>query len=199
MMKLPKEKRDRIILVGTVTLALSLGLWQGVIKTRGARIATQRIALQKQREQLSEAREWIERAQKVEQDMEETTGALRVLEERMAPAIDQYAWSYLMLDQARQGHQVEVVDVTRPQIGPVRLLPSFPYQAAYFTVSGRAYYDEFGRFLADFENNHPYFSVQSVELSRRGASSTDAARPAAERELLAFKLDIVALIKPATP
>jgi hypothetical protein len=196
-MKLSKEKRDRIILLAVVTLGLSWGLWHFVVSTRSTRLGAQQAELEKQQNLLAQARDWIERAQSVEKEMTESLARLAEVEDGLANRTDPYAWSYLLLDQIRQSHPTLVrLDVAgKPSIGPTRLLPNFPYDATTFTVVGRGYYHDFGKFLADFENDYPYFRVENIELTPQ-SSTTDPSLERVELEMLNLKFDVVALLKP---
>jgi Tfp pilus assembly protein PilO len=196
-MKLSKARRDRLILVVLVTLAVSWGLWQFVITTRSGRLSAQRVELDKQRSQLSEAVDWIERAQSVERELTEALAGLAKVEEGLAGRADPYAWSYLLLDRIRRNNPaLRRLDVAgKPAVGPVRLLAGFPYEATTFTVVGLGHYHDFGRFVADFENEHPYFRVENIELTPQ-SSIADAAATLDEREMLNLKFDVVALLKP---
>ena len=115
----------------------------------------------------------------------------------MAPGVNVYTWAQELLVKARVGHEVSIIDVTRPSKGEVGLLAQFPYEAANFQVRGAAYYHDFGKFLADFENQFPYFRVQSLLLGVSGESALGA-EPSARvgEEKLQFKIDIVTLIRP---
>lgn len=196
-MKLSKDKRDRIILVAIVTVALTWALWQLVISTRNTRLVAQRTELEKKQNQLAEAKEWIERAQSVEKQMTESLASLATLEEGLAGRVDPYAWSYLLLDRIRQQNPALTrLDVAgKPSVGPARLLPDFPYEAATFTVVGRGYYHDFGRFLANFENEYPYFRVENIELTSQ-SSVADTQVAGNELEMLNLKFDVVVLLKP---
>ena len=116
----------------------------------------------------------------------------------MAPGVDLYSWARQLLDKARAGHEVNIIDVTRPSKGEVGLLAQFPYEAANFSVRGAAYYHDFGKFLADFENQFPYFRVQNLSLTAgsEGTAGADSSGSRAGEEKLSFKMDIVALVKP---
>jgi hypothetical protein len=196
-MKLSKEKRDRIILVVMLTLGVSWGLWQFVITSRSARLKAQQVEFANQEAQLLQARDWIERAQAVEKETSEALAALSRVEEGLARRDDPYAWSYLLLDRIRQSHPaLKNLDVAgKPAVGPVRLLPTFPYEATTFTVVGRGYYHDFGRFLADFENAYPYYRVENIELTARSPGA-DSEATLDEPEMLSLKFDIVALLQP---
>jgi hypothetical protein len=197
-MKLSKEKRDRILLITLFTVAGCFVLWHLIIKPKAVQVAGHTARLAQAEKQLSDATSWIERAQVVQTALEAATTELQEREERLASPLDTFAWSRVLLDQARSKFPVDIIDVTRPQVGPMRAIPGFPYRAATFTVNGRAHYHHFGQFLADFENQHPYFRVENIELSRRSAAGSDAPGSTSETELLSFKMDIVALMRPTT-
>jgi hypothetical protein len=196
-MKLSKDKRDRIILTIMLTLGVSWGLWQFVVTSRSARLKAQREEYVNQEAQLVQARDWIERAQAVEKEKVEAVAALNQVEAGLARRDDPYAWSYLLLDKIREKHPaLRNLDVAgKPAVGPVRLLPGFPYDATTFTVVGRGYYHDFGRFLADFENEYPYYRVENMELTAR-STAADSEATLDGPEMLGFKFDIVALLQP---
>ncbi|HYV27929.1 MAG TPA: hypothetical protein VFA77_10375 [Candidatus Eisenbacteria bacterium] len=194
MAKLSKEKRNQIIAVVLGTLAVGAGLWYGVIKTRRQSIEDTRKRLETMQNKLESARNYVKKADQVEADMERAVEKLKTIEGDMASGVDLYSWSYALLEKARTGEDVEIVEVTRPLRGEVGLLPQFPYDAAIFTIKGIGYYHDFGKFLADFENKYPYFYVQNPTL---GSEPTpDIASGRIGKEKLLFKMDIVALIKP---
>lgn len=195
-MKLTKDKRDRIILITMITVAFCFGFWHMVIKSRTAGIASEQARLEQEEKRLAEAETWIERAQPIMADLEFATAELERRERELASPTDTFGWSLLFLDRVRQGHELDIVDVKRPQLGPVRIIPQFPYRAATFTINGLAHYHDFGGFLAEFENLHPYFRVENIELSRRSTSGGEFAQRGAGGEMLSFKMDIVTLLRP---
>src|SRR6185312_15753123 len=197
MARLSKDKRDKLILVAIGTIAISVGLWLGVVRTRNDQLKTSRTALGKARDKLDKARKVVSLAAQAQADMEAATNKLGLIEETMASG-DLYSWAYLLLEKARGGHDVNIIEVARPAKGEVGVLAQFPYEAAIFSVRGMGYYHEFGKFLADFENRFPYFRVQNLSLSGGSEGSTGASSSVAQsgEEKLSFKMDIVALIKP---
>jgi hypothetical protein len=70
------------------------------------------------------------------------------------------------------------------------LLPQFPYKQATITIGGAALFYDFGQFVADFENQSPY--VRILNLSLEPIPSLGSV----EQEKLAFKMDVVFLVKP---
>jgi Tfp pilus assembly protein PilO len=72
--------------------------------------------------------------------------------------------------------------------GDMTMLPNFPYKQASMTVAGKAHYHDLGRFLADFENRFPHIRILNLGLDVDGNPQ--------EVEMLAFRMDIVTLVKP---
>ena len=197
MALLSKDKRDRLILLIIGTIAVVLGLWYGVIRTRRERLEDTNTRRDAVIDKLEKARARVKLAEKVEADLEAATKKLRAIEDTMAPGVNVYTWAQELLVKARVGHEVSIIDVTRPSKGEVGLLAQFPYEAANFSVRGAAYYHDFGKFLADFENQFPYFRVQNLLLGTSAESALGAEASArVGEEKLQFKIDIVTLIRP---
>lgn len=197
MPRLSKDKRDKLILVAIGTIAIVVGLWLGVVRTRNDQLRISGTTLTKAKDKLDKARNVVRLAAQAQAEMEAATNKLGLIEETMASG-DLYSWAYLLLEKARGGHDVNIIEVARPAKGEVGVLAQFPYDAAIFSVRGLGYYHEFGKFLADFENRFPYFRVQNLSLSGGSEGSTGASSSVAQsgEEKLSFKMDIVALIKP---
>lgn len=195
MTKLSKEKRDRLIMVIVGSLVIAIGIWYGFIRTRSNQLKESGSKLAAAQDKLERAKSRIKQAEQMETAREEATRRLRVYEDGMAPG-DLLSWSYVLLDKARAGQEIEVIEVTRPQTNEVGVLPAFPYTATTFSVRGRADYHDFGKFLADFENRFPYFRAQNLTLGTASESGPETATTRGGREKLHFKMDIVALVKP---
>jgi len=195
MIRLSKEKLNRLILVIIGFLVIAGSIWYLVIKSTSSRLAQSGSALAAAKDKLERYRNWVKQADQMEAAAEEATRQLREFEDGMAPA-DLVSWSYVLLDKAKAGQAVEITDVTRPQTGQVGVLPDFPYTAATFTVQGNSHYHDLGKFLADFENKFPYFRVQNLSVGAASGGGPETATATVGKEKLYFKMDIVALIKP---
>jgi hypothetical protein len=203
-MKLPKEKKDRLTLVVVCGFAICVGIWFGLIQTRRTALNLTQTKLTRARNLLDQENTWLKKADSIETEMERTLKVVQEIEANMASANDPFAWSYVFLDKARSGHDnIEIREVLRPEKKEsdrkkeVGIFADFPYNAVVFTVSGAAYYHEFGDFIADFENRFPYFRIQNISLSNPsepGAGAEGSTRLAKEK--LLFRMDVVALIKP---
>jgi Tfp pilus assembly protein PilO len=198
MARLSKEKRDRLILVIILTVAISIGLWYGIITTRKERLKETRAAIRTVIDKLEKAKNLVKQTGKAEDQVAAAANKLKAVEDSMASGVDHYTWAILLLEKARARHDVKIIEVTRPVKGEVGLLAQFPYQATMFTVRGSGHYHDFGKFLADFENSFPYFRVQNLSLAPGfdSAAGTDTPTAASGEENLSFRMEIVALIKP---
>ena len=92
--------------------------------------------------------------------------------------------------QFKTSYKVEI-----PQFQPVgpasdvTLIPAFPYKQTAISVSGTAHFHDLGRFLADLENQFPHMRVVNLSLDLNSSPTTE------DQETVAFKLDIVTLVK----
>jgi len=189
--KLSKEKRNQLILVVIVTLAILGGLGFGLIKYQYAslaRMAQKKAAAEKTLQQMRDA---VKRADQIEAELVQTKKALTDLEADMA-AGDLFEWVINTLRRFKLPYKVEI-----PQYSPIgpttemTLLPNFPYKQAAITVGGTGHFHDFGRFLADFENEFPHIRVLNLRLDANpAASATD------DQETLTFSMEIVTLVKP---
>lgn len=194
MKNLPKDKRDKLILVVLLTLALMAGLWYGLIGSQKKTI--QEIARQttEQQAKVNNAKRLVNSITELKAKAEASDARIRAIEQGMASG-DMYSWIILTVNKFRADRKVEIPQFSREVATEVAVLPKFPYKAALFNLRGSAHYHEFGKFIADFENAFPFLRVQNVELEPAGETS---ANQSAEAERLAFKMEVVALINPVT-
>jgi len=181
-----------------MTIAIGIGLWYGIITTRQERLEETKASIRAAIDKLEKAKTLVKQADNAQAQLAAAMNKLKVVEDSMASGVDHYTWAILLLEKARAGHEVKIIEVTRPVKGEVGLLAQFPYQAAIFTVRGAGHYHDFGKFLADFENSFPYFRVQNLSLAPGldSVAGTDTSTAATGEENLSFRMEIVALIKP---
>ena len=190
MKKLPKEKRDRLILVCLGTLALTAGLYYGLISTQQR--SMQEMA-KKQFEwevKLNNAQRLANNTDKIEKELEANRSRLDAIESTM-PSGDIYSWIILNVNTFKENYRIDIPQFSREVPSDVGMFAKFPYRAAVFNLRGTAHFHDFGRFVADFENAFPYMRIQNIELDPASASNASAQ---AEQEKLAFKMEIVTLV-----
>lgn len=189
MNKLPKEKRDKLILVILVTVAGVAGLWFGLIQWQRDHLEVLALRKDKAQEDLLKVEKLIRNADQIEADLAVTGRKLAAAEENMAPG-DVYLWMVQNVRRFKLPYKVEIPQFSQPEVKEMSLLPKFPYRQATLTVGGTGYFHDFGKFLADLENEFPHFRVQNLDLEPMPTAM------GGDREKLSFKMDIVTLIKP---
>ncbi len=220
MNKLSAEKRRQILYVAIGAAALVGALWFFAIGGELDRIYDLDEKNGQAREKLYQNDLWITKAKKVQPEVEHAKLKLEALETGMAPAnkLEWRQWlrTQLYFVQTNYHDQVILSEITLdPGECNVELLPRFPYQAVRFRVPVTAYFQDFGKFLADLENQFPYLRIENLSLrpavsplSLAGAApgailpGTDTAADAARADKpqkLSIQMHVIALVKPNSP
>ena len=188
MKRLSKEKRNQLITVILVTLAILALIGFGLIRPQYdslSNIAKDRKVADNKLQSIKHA---ITNSEAIANEWNETTYTLAHAEEDMASG-DLYSWTYDTIRHFKQSYKVEIPEVGHPTIGESDLLPSFPYKQIQFAINGTVYYHDLGKFIADFENSFPHSRM--VHLVVEPAPSPDS-----NSEKLSFRMEIIALVKP---
>jgi Tfp pilus assembly protein PilO len=201
MNRLPKEKRDKLLLVALGTGVVLAVLYFFVISAQQRSLTDCANKTAVAREKLDKAERWLRMSPGIQGRLATARAEVEAKQNTMAP-VDKFKWFYNTLSSFLAQYQVKLIDITRePEVGDVGVLPKFPYQAATFGVKLSARYHDFGTFLADFENHFPYLRVQNLEIEPENAPQTRLKEtPRANRQdtpgTLAVTLRVVTLIKP---
>lgn len=187
--KLPKEKRDHLILVVLITAVVLGGLGFGLIRIQYDSLRRLHAKEQDAAAKLKDMMATIDRADQIETEYRAIGQALGNVEEHMATG-DPYSWAIDMIRRFRLAHKVEVPAISQPVVSETTLLPRFPYKQASFALSGTGYYHDIGRFIAEFENQYPEIRIVNLRLSPVAGLAND------EKEKLEFRMDIIALMRP---
>jgi hypothetical protein len=194
MKNLPKEKRDRIVLIALGALTIVVGLYYSLIGPQGKRLGEAARKKIEQEDRIASAERLVHSTPQVEKNLEQVTENLRAIENTMATG-DMYSWAIQTINGFKENYEIEIPQFSREVATEVGMFPRFPYKAVAFHLRGSARYRDLGRFVADFENSFPYMRIQNIELDPAGASSATGGA-AGPKERLAFKLEVVALVKP---
>jgi hypothetical protein len=188
MTKLPKEKRDHLILVclGTVGL-LALVVFFLIIPQYGS-IAKISAQTANARKQLQDMEDVIKKAEATGSELNDLTYTLTHAEGDMAVG-DPNAWIYNTIRSFKGSYKVDISVSGQSALGNVDLLPKFPYKQLKVTVSGTAYYHDLGKFIAGFENTYPHTRIENLTVEPAGSAGDN-------NEKLTFRMDIIALVKP---
>jgi hypothetical protein len=195
MKNLPKEKRDRLVLIVVSALMILIGLWQGVLGIQEKKLLQLSQQMDDARTELNKGTRVIERKVEFQESLAQKSEQLKAIEAGMASG-DMYSWIISKINAFKADYDVEIPQFSREIPLEVGMFPKFPYRAAQFNIRGKAHYHDFGRFIADFENEFPYLQVQNVSLVPANSSAATGAEEAEDSEKLAFRMEIVTLINP---
>jgi Tfp pilus assembly protein PilO len=195
MKNLPKEKRDRLILVFLGTCAIMAGLYFGLISMQRKSLQAMAKLRQEQENKLNNGRRLATSVPKIQANLEDVTARLKAIETTM-PSGDMYSWVILTVNTFKENYKVEIPQFSREIPAEVGMFGKFPYRAAIFNLRGTAHFHDFGRFVADFENAFPFMRIQNIELD---PSTTSNSSLQSDEEKLAFKMELVTLVNPVAP
>lgn len=183
-MKLTKAQRDQMVMVIFGTVAVGAALWYFVVNDRNQALAQTRGKEVQMRDKLGKADDLLRRAEMISDTLRAQSNKLWAIDSGLAPDRDAYLWlitnmnSYVTKWRAQAStetappgslintalpHEMNITSFSTPDVTDKGLIPHFPYRWAMFHVKGIAYFHDFGKFVADFENDHPYFRIQNLE------------------------------------
>ena len=208
-MKLSKDKRDKLVLtclgfIGAVGLLYTFVL--GAQKDQLGVLSKQLLI---GRDKLAKAERLVKSKPTIEADLQSSQKILDGRHQTMAPPGQYYYWFLKLMDQFREEEKLTtafIIDITQPEFIEAGLVPNFPYKAASFGLRLNGQYQEIGRFIADLENNFPYFRVQNIRMVPQGAAfpgtaslrqTAVAATPTKDGSLV-VELRVVTLIRGGT-
>lgn len=187
MKRLSKQKRDQLILVAVVTLAVVAALWFLLIHAQKDELQTLHDDKIKEETKAVQMHDKIKNNKVIEEQLADVQRKLADQEQDMASG-DLYA---SMVNTIRKFKLLYRLDI--PQFSPassvtdVDLLPKFPYKQVRITIAGTGYYEDIGKFIADFENQYSASRILNLELTPTSVPGTDP-------EKLSFKMEIVSLV-----
>jgi Tfp pilus assembly protein PilO len=194
MKNLPKEKRDRILLIAVGTLVILAGVYYLLITAQSDTLANSRKKKVEEELRVSNAQRLSTTVAQLQKSLDASSSRLKAIEANMASG-DMYSWIILTMNSFKENgdYKLDIPQFSREVQTDVGMLAKFPYRAAVFHLRGTAYYHDFGRFIADFENAFPYIRIQNIELDPVASANANSVE---EPEKLAFRMEIVTLVNP---
>ncbi len=189
MNKLSKEKRNQLIMIGLGTVGIIAALWFLVIGAQREKIHEIDGKIASTSAQIEKMQQVRKAAGKIETELKANQARLADVESTM-PSGDWYLWVNTTLRKFNvPSYHVDIPVIGAPVAGSVTLLPAFPYNQLSVAVNGTAYYDDLGKFLAEFENHFPCMRIQNVNLEPGYGPNAD------DREKLTFHMEIISLTR----
>ncbi|MFM2082359.1 MAG: hypothetical protein RL380_1050 [Verrucomicrobiota bacterium] len=187
-MNLSSDKRNKLIAaIAAIVLALG-GLWYGLVHLSAKKLVATRGTFTGNQDHYGKMRRAVAAAPELEASLEAAQFKLATIERDM-PSGDPYSWFIGTIKDFKANYRVDI-----PFYGNISgvetttLVPNFPYKQLRITLAGTAFYQDYGKFLADFENRYPYMRVDNITLDPSTAIQQDS-----DREKLSFRMEIVAL------
>jgi hypothetical protein len=195
--QLSAEKKQHLIGVCIGTVLVLAGIYWFPIRSVKADLAGVQASI-------AEADKKQAAAMKLVKSAEAEIGKLSRREEQISAmeatmvAGDPNLWIRLTYEKFRTQapYKVEIPNFPAPGMGDMQMIPDFPYKAATYRVVGQAFYHDFGKFLAEFENHFPYMRVMNLDLGPEGTGGLSVSG-GEDQERLAFTFEVAALVKPA--
>jgi hypothetical protein len=190
-MKISKDKRNKLIMVAAATAGIVFALWYLLIRSQNVGIKELSIKIATAETREHQVQMAIKSSEKIQSELNGVNREMAVIEREMASG-DLYSWMYNTIKDFKSSYRIEI-----PQFSGIEppaectLMYKFPFKQIRMTVNGSGYFHDVGKFIADFENHFPHMRIQNVELTPgSGQSSGDR-----DREKLAFRMEIIALVK----
>lgn len=190
MKRLPPAKLKQLIGVVLATIGLIAAVYFLLVSPQNQKNRELANTINKEASRLKEYKTAIKDMETTVKKLDEVTQQLNHAEQDVASG-DLYAWAYDIIRRFKANYQVDIPTPGQPTQADCDLFTNFPYKQIRFSLTGTAYYHDLGKFLADFENKFPHCRVVNLSLEPVGNT-------VAGNERLAFRMDIVALVKPTT-
>jgi Tfp pilus assembly protein PilO len=193
MKNLPKEKRDRLILLVMGTLVVVVGLYYGLITMQQKSLQETAKKKIEHETKLGNGQRIVGNSAKVQEALDAGLAKVKAIESTM-PSGDIYSWIILTINtfvnsfNESHGAHIDIPQFSREVPCDIGMLGKFPYRAASFVLRGTAHYHDFGRFVSEFENTFPYMRIQNIDLEPSPVTSSSNPDDA---ERLQFKIEVV--------
>jgi Tfp pilus assembly protein PilO len=188
MKRLPPAKRNQLIVVIIATAGLIGLVYFLLIRPQNEQNFSIGTNIKSEQLNLQQIKTTIKQMDATSKALADLTQQLSYAEQDVAVG-DLSAWTYDTLRRFKAGYRVDIPTIGQPAQGECDLIANFPYKQIRFSINGTAYYHDWGKFVADFENKFPHCRVLNLQADPAGTAATGGER-------LNFRMDIIALVKP---
>jgi hypothetical protein len=188
MKRLPPAKRNQLIVVILATVGLICLVYFLLISPQADKNRKLGADISKESLRLQQYKTAIAQIAATTTNLAALNQRLNLAEQDVASG-DVYEWTYDTLRRFKGNYRVEIPTVSQPSQSECDLISNFPYKQIRFALNGTAYFHDLGKFISDFENKFPHCRVLNVTLDPANTGVGGG-------EKLAFRIEIVALVKP---
>ena len=187
-MKIPAAKRNQLIMVILATIVALAAVYYLMIQPQNQANARIGADTTDKTAELDKIEKSIKQADATTVALADVTQQLARAESDIATG-DVFAWTYDTIRHFKTNYHVDIPNVGQPTLSDVDLLSGLPYKQVRVSLSGTAYYHDLGKFIADFENTYPHMRMVNLSIE-------PTVQPGGPTERLAFRVDVIALVKP---
>ena len=190
MKRLPPHKRNKLILVIVITLAVVGLVYFFLIDPQNEGNKKLAADTNVKASELLQIKKLIKQADATAGTAGDITTLLNHAEEDTA-AGDVFAWTYDTMRQFKVNRHIEITTIGQPVQSDVDIIPNFPYKQIRFQIVGNGYFHDLGKFVSDLENKFPHMRIVNITIDTTLGSET-------VNEKLSFRMEVAALVKPTT-
>src|SRR3954462_15897546 len=200
MNKLSKDKRDKLILICIGAAGIIAVLYFFVLTDMQDEHATLGTKLISMRDKVDKSQRLLKRQADLNARLEELRKELNERQIAMPRPGEDNVWFMKIMEDRRSKFNLDIGDIRNPEAWDAGVLPKFPFKSVSFNATLIGGYTDFGRFLADFENNFPYMRVQLMNVSTDVPVAPPGSPQAAMDDggRLRFNFRVISLIKTQT-
>src|ERR1041385_371470 len=107
MKQLPKEKRDKIIMIAVATVVACGALWYFVIDAQYDAIKDRETKIAQAQQDVENATRLVKQSPKIEENLEKVSDRMRQMEDTMAQG-DMYSWIIKTMNKFLVNYRVEI-------------------------------------------------------------------------------------------
>jgi Tfp pilus assembly protein PilO len=199
MNKLPKDKRDKLILICIGVVGAIAALYFFVLSDMKDEQATLNTKIFSIKDKIDKSDRLLKRTAELQARMEALKKSLDVRQAQMPRPGEDHVWFLKIMEDRRTKYNLDISEIRNPEAWEPGELPKFPFKAVSFNVTLIGGYTDFGKFLADFENEFPYMRVQLMSIVPDVAQAPPGQAAAGDDAgKLRFNFRVVSLIKTQT-
>jgi hypothetical protein len=184
-------RRNNVLLLFALAIACA-AVWFLLIDAARATLKKRQQARSETQAKLDASRKQMNAALRTKEAFAANQQRLEDIESKM-PVGDPYRWLVKAFAEFPGASRVAIANIEPPHVSESVIYPKVPYRAANFSISGTGFYEDFGLFLAELENEFPLMRVRHLELSPAYPGTADSD----EAEKLTFQVELLVLFKPA--
>jgi Tfp pilus assembly protein PilO len=199
MNKLSKDKRDKLILICLAVVGVISVLYFFVLSDMKDEQATLGTKIFSIKDKIDKSDRLMKHQRDLQARLDGLKQSLELREVEMPRPGEDHVWFLKIMEARRTKYNLDISDIRNPEAWDPGVLPKFPFKGVSFNVTIVGAYADFGKFLADFENDFPYMRVQLISIVPDSPIAPPGTTAVADDGgKLRFNFRVISLIKSQT-